>query len=326
MRHTRTVMLLIAATAWRTPADIHGEPVGTAFTYQGQLKDTGVPADGYYDLEFTLYDSATDGGALAGPIVFVDHLVSNGLFTVELDFEADIFKGDACWLEIGVRPGTEPGPYTYLSPRQKLTPTPYALALPGLRTQQNADCPNVIGGHWENTIDVAVHGATIGGGGYAGSPNSVTGSFGTVGGGQQNTVLNNWATVAGGISNVAGTTEPSGRGPGGAGAFVGGGAANQARGQSSVVPGGENNVAGGRFSFAVGWSAQALHDGTFVWRDFSEPLEPFESTGENQFLIQAAGGVGIGTDSPRGSSRCPRPQRRGHPSRRERRRRPDHHD
>ncbi|UCC29650.1 MAG: hypothetical protein JSU86_15775 [Phycisphaerales bacterium] len=301
MRSTSaTLLFVVSGVCLALGFNARAEPIGTAFTYQGQLKEAGVPADGFYDLEFTLYDSETDGSALAGSIVFAGHLVSNGLFTVALDFEADIFKGEACWLEIGVRHEGDTGPYTYLSPRQKITPAPYALALPGLRTQQNADCPNVIGGHRENTIGAGVHGATIGGGGSAGTPNSVTGSFGAVGGGQQNTVLNRWATVAGGISNIAGTTEPSGRGPGGAGAFVGGGAANQASGQSSVVPGGENNVAGGRFSFAAGRSAKALHDGTFVWRDFSEPSGPFESTGENQFLINAAGGVGIGTNTPEG--------------------------
>jgi hypothetical protein len=32
-------------------------PVGTAFTYQGRLADAGTPAQGSYDLRFTLYDA-----------------------------------------------------------------------------------------------------------------------------------------------------------------------------------------------------------------------------------------------------------------------------
>ena len=48
---------------------------------------------------------------------------------MELDFGSDVFDGDARWLEIGVRPGdqNDPNIYTILSPRQKITPTPYAI-------------------------------------------------------------------------------------------------------------------------------------------------------------------------------------------------------
>ena len=34
---------------------------GTAFTYQGQLTVGGIPADGSYDLAFSLFDTNTDG-------------------------------------------------------------------------------------------------------------------------------------------------------------------------------------------------------------------------------------------------------------------------
>ena len=52
--------------------------------------------------------------------------VSNGLFTVMLDFGA-VFNGAARWLEIGVRPGGSASDFTMLSPRQALSPTPYAM-------------------------------------------------------------------------------------------------------------------------------------------------------------------------------------------------------
>ncbi|MGH7969046.1 MAG: tail fiber domain-containing protein, partial [Limisphaerales bacterium] len=51
-------------------------------------------------------------------------------------------------------------------------------------------------------------------------------------------------------------------------------------------------------SFAAGVGAQALHDGSFVWADDSSFPERFSSTADNQFLIRAAGGVGIGTSTP----------------------------
>ena len=56
---------------------------GTAFTYQGRLADTGNPANGSYDLQFTIYDSTNNPGTIvAGPLTNAPTSVSNGLFTV----------------------------------------------------------------------------------------------------------------------------------------------------------------------------------------------------------------------------------------------------
>lgn len=100
--------------------------LGTAFTYQGRLTDKDAPVSGNYDFQFQLYDAAS-GGTLLGAVVQQDIAVADGLFTVELDFGAAVFEGDPRWLEVGVRPGNSAGAYATLSPRQKLTPTPYAL-------------------------------------------------------------------------------------------------------------------------------------------------------------------------------------------------------
>jgi hypothetical protein len=48
---------------------------------------------------------------------------------------------------------------------------------------------------------------------------------------------------------------------------------------------------------AAGARASAIHEGTFVWAD-NTSIVSFVSTGANQFLIRAAGGVGIGTNNP----------------------------
>ena len=108
-------------------------PVSTGWTYQGQLKDTGSPATGLYDMIFALYDAAS-GGSRTGPLLAFDGIGGNppavtivdGLFTVELDFGTGIFTGDALWLQIAVRP-TKVGQYALLDPRQPLTAAPYAL-------------------------------------------------------------------------------------------------------------------------------------------------------------------------------------------------------
>ena len=107
---------------------------GTAFTYQGQLTDNGAPANGSYDLTLSLFDAASAGSTVGTSNVFNDLVMSNGLFTVTLDFGAGAFNGAARWLELGVRPGPSSDAYAKLSPRQPLTATPYALFSAGVVT------------------------------------------------------------------------------------------------------------------------------------------------------------------------------------------------
>jgi len=100
--------------------------IGTGFTYQGKLTDAGNPANGLYDLEFKLYNDLNAGGQVGSTAEKGNVNVANGLFTVQLDF-GDVFDGTALYLEIGVRPGGSGGAYTPLTPRQALTPAPYAI-------------------------------------------------------------------------------------------------------------------------------------------------------------------------------------------------------
>jgi len=117
------------------PASPLAAAVGTAFTYQGQLSDAGTPANGEYDIQFQLFDAAS-GGSSIGPTILVDNVaVADGRFTVSLDFGQNPFGDGARWLQIGVRPGSG-GSLVALSPRQELTPAPYALALPNVTTDE----------------------------------------------------------------------------------------------------------------------------------------------------------------------------------------------
>lgn len=99
---------------------------GTAFTYQGQLNDNGSPANGNYDLRFTIYDSSSGPSLIAGPMTNSPTAINNGLFVVTLDFGAGVFNGADRWLEIAVRTNA-PASFTTVSPRQKLTATPYSI-------------------------------------------------------------------------------------------------------------------------------------------------------------------------------------------------------
>jgi len=187
----------------------------------------------------------------------------------------------------------------------------------GLRLSPSGSSPNVIGGFSGNSVAAGIGGAAIGGGGFAGAANLVDGSLGAIGGGSANRAGTNatigggswnlasgWAaTVAGGYGNTASGVWATVAGGGectasASRATVGGGFLNAASGMHATVPGGLSNRAGGDFSLAAGRRAQANHAGTFVWGDSTDA--DVASTGDNQFLVRAGGGVGINTATPGG--------------------------
>ncbi|MCO5053413.1 MAG: tail fiber domain-containing protein [Verrucomicrobiae bacterium] len=122
--HFLTVLGLIGLTATVSWAQ------GTAFTYQGRLNSGGTPFNGNAEFQATLWTAATGGTQVAAnnPTAVVVG-VTNGLFTLPLDFGAQ-FSGAGRWLQLEVR--TSIGAFTTLTPRQTLTPTPYALTAAGL--------------------------------------------------------------------------------------------------------------------------------------------------------------------------------------------------
>ena len=145
-----------------------------------------------------------------------------------------------------------------------------------------------IGGGGINSIGTNSNSGVISGGyGNIISDNSFDG---TIGGGSYATIGTNsyYATIAGGRVNTIGDNAES--------ATVGGGFFNSAAGLYATVPGGYNNRASGRYSLAAGQQANATNEGAFVWSDALGTA--FTSTSNNQFLVRAAGGVGIGTNRP----------------------------
>jgi photosystem II stability/assembly factor-like uncharacterized protein len=110
----------------------------STFTYQGRLSDNGTAANGTYDLQFKLYDDANSGGQVGATLNNPVTSVSNGLFTVQLDFGSSVFNGTARWLEMGVRTNGSISAYTILSPRQAITSSPYAVQATSAATAATA--------------------------------------------------------------------------------------------------------------------------------------------------------------------------------------------
>jgi hypothetical protein len=172
---------------------------------------------------------------------------------------------------------------------------------------------SVVGGGLEN--EALGNGSFVGGGGFdgvdvagnvtlgkgsaivGGLGNSISGNgiYAMIGGGYNNAANNNYGIVVGGVQNTnLGAYAAIGGGSDNAisssFATIGGGLDNAVSSNFGTVPGGYANTASGLYSFAAGYNAQAVNEGSFVWSDDSSGTA-FTSTGNDQFAIRAAGGV-----------------------------------
>ncbi len=281
-------------------------------TYQGVLLDASDNplVNSTHNVTFKIYDEEMLG---TGNMLYEWNFPTlttdaSGGFTVTLNnLNQTDFADTSLWLEIQV---DSDGP---MDPRIRLTAAPYAIRAGGswsLNGNENPDdlfflgttdnspmefkvnnyhalhfmppdvyssfnvlTSSIIGGHGNNTVTEEVQGGTISGGGYYNTiggidcRNKITQNFGTIGGGADNKVLAKYGSVGGGYSN-------------------------NASGEYSTIPGGYNCLASGDYSFAAGYKASAIHNGSFVWGDYTEAT--VHTTGDNQFKIRASGGVIIG--------------------------------
>lgn len=100
----------------------------SAVTYQGELKEAGLAAQGTYEMQFKLFDSFAGGSQVGSTITDNSVSVANGIFSVILDFGAPAFStGADRFLEISVHKPSDPPGFIVLSPRQPLTSSPYSL-------------------------------------------------------------------------------------------------------------------------------------------------------------------------------------------------------
>jgi hypothetical protein len=227
----------------------------------------GRPATAAFDLQFSLFDNPTNGTQVAGTIAFENVAISNGLFTVGLDFGAEFFTGAQRWLEIQVRPAISDGGFALLSPRQELRPSPYAMnamnlmspvsqpleikvgGQRALRLEPTSNGANVIGGFSDNVISNGVTGSTIAGGGgtyyeedgegepvLVMAPNVIADGYSFIGGGLGNRTDARLTVVGGGQQNVIqGEAVAS---------FIGGGKWNwiATNAHESTISGGNRNL------------------------------------------------------------------------------------
>jgi hypothetical protein len=182
MKETSSPLLLLALAILGLQLPL-GFGQGTMFTYQGRLNDGSNPANGSYDLSFTLFDSDTNGNQLGPVLTNTATAVSNGLFLVGLDF-GNQFPGANRWLEIAVTTNSVAS-FVTLIPRQQIPATPYAI------TAGNVMAGGIPAGLYTNAVIFNNANNAFAGNG-AGITNLALSSFS----GAAQTQLNNLASAA----------------------------------------------------------------------------------------------------------------------------------
>lgn len=177
---------------------------GTTFTYQGRLMLAGSPANGSYDLQFSLFTTNITGVPIAGPVTNTAIAVTNGLFTTMVNFGAGVFIGSSNWLQIAVSTNAA-NVFNNLSPRQQLTPVPYAIYAPNAGSASTAGSAGIAAAVDPGSITAAMlapDAVTMLGTPYGGPTNAVNvSSNGLVG------IGTGTGTPAAGLQIVNGTTE-----------------------------------------------------------------------------------------------------------------------
>ena len=120
MKHVALAIVIVAMSCAHSQAQ-----TDTTFSYQGELKDGGVLANGSYDLDFTLWNAAAADSPIGSTVSLIGVGVADGRFTVQLDFGANTFDNSDHWLAIKIDGVT-------LSPRKPITRAPYAIQTRGI--------------------------------------------------------------------------------------------------------------------------------------------------------------------------------------------------
>src|SRR5262249_37588398 len=120
------------------------DALSSPFTYQGQLQKSGVPVSATCTFQFTLFDAPSGGSPLGTLTPSV--VVTNGVFSVPLDFGAGPFNGAVRFLQVAVScPGDTGFPILNQSQLQQLTAAPYALFAAGAASANNLACSGCVG-------------------------------------------------------------------------------------------------------------------------------------------------------------------------------------
>jgi hypothetical protein len=137
------VALAASVLAFVLPTpDASADNLRREFTYQGVVEFNGAPLNGEVPMRFEIYDSASGGELLTSyprfdgtPPFYTEVEVTDGVFSETLPFgtPGNLFNGRRLWIQVVVDFGTQ----ILALPRQEITPTPFALTMPGVWSNNN---------------------------------------------------------------------------------------------------------------------------------------------------------------------------------------------
>ncbi|MDD2238077.1 MAG: hypothetical protein PHG65_12805 [Kiritimatiellae bacterium] len=153
---------------------------------------------------------------------------------------------------------------------------------------------------YENTMQSAANAAILGGRDNNLSAGSCRGFysmpyFSVIAGGQHNGITGSQSSAisGGGYNSITNA---------GTGAVIIGGFNNKVTESYGTVLGGQYNHVSGTNALAAGYHARALHNGSFVWADYSSATN-VASSNDNEVVIRAVGGVRL--DAQLGTNALP---------------------
>lgn len=265
------------------------------YTYKGELMDHGAPAQGRYDLRVHAYADSAGKQALGGTIESYGVEVKDGRFSVDLDLP-DSAAG-TLWIDVALRKaGDGNADFASLGEREPVTMNsgscPDAWALDG-----NAGVPS---GSFLGTTDNVPLVLKSAGAPVATWQSAATGPAGN------GLVWTNGVNLTLGSMFNGASSSKFGASVLGGGGFITGSlvppyGVNQATGNFATTVGGAGNLAQGDYSMAMGFAAQALHRGSFIWAcaDCGQNIPSPGNTAsikastmrDNEFVVSAVGGM-----------------------------------
>ena len=245
-----------------------------SFTYHGALQDRGMPAEGSYDIELTLYSTASGAKIIGGPLVLYGVSVHEGNFSTDADFGPLSSSFKQAYVGVKVRnAGT--GEFNPLGNIEAVVDTntscPGSWSLDGNAGNSvgsyigTADSQPLIlkTGAVQSAITDMIGGGTVPrwiGGGSFNTSSGGQGAF--IGGGGSNSdstkknYVGPFSVIGGGDANQAGIGAANGR------AVVAGGNGNKANADYAVISGGQTNIASAEWgTVAGGFGNSALNSG-----------------------------------------------------------------
>ncbi|MDX2116260.1 MAG: hypothetical protein SFZ24_11675 [Planctomycetota bacterium] len=117
---------LAIAITLGTARSVHAQSIGTAITYQGHVDESGALVNGTADFQVTLWTAAVAGTQVGPTLSFSGVQVTDGFFSLTLDFGPTAWTGSVRWLQVASRVPAGGGAFVNL-PRQQIMPVPFAV-------------------------------------------------------------------------------------------------------------------------------------------------------------------------------------------------------